>query len=77
MSFPNFLKENGWVEETPNVKYSKGDWMVVFDTSSWMEVGTSKTPRVFDVPAPESNRAQWTLNLIVHLCQTDDRINGR
>ncbi|WP_198147376.1 hypothetical protein [Gilvimarinus polysaccharolyticus] len=68
MSFSDLLKENGWNENVPNVKYSKSDWNLTYDTSSWIEVGTTRTPRVFDIPVPEENREQWTLNLITHLC---------
>ncbi|WP_193221939.1 hypothetical protein [Amylibacter sp. SFDW26] len=49
----------------------------MFDTSSCMEVGTINTPRVFDVLVPNNDRYdRWTLNLIEHLCKTDDLING-
>ena len=75
MSFNEYLKNNGWVETQP-YKYVKKNWMVVFDTSKWIEVGTNKTPRIFDVPVPNENQNQWTLNLIEHLCKTDDELNN-
>ena len=73
MSFLDILKNSGWSEQRP-FTYRKGNWVVVFDTSSWLEVGTEKNPRIFDVPTPESGKEQWTLNLIEHLCKTDDEL---
>jgi len=75
MSFTKMLKENGWLEKQPNVYYVKGNWQIVFDTNSWIEIGTTKTPRVFDVPTPTIGLEQWTLNLIEHLCKADDQIH--
>jgi hypothetical protein len=69
----NLLKEDGWREN--NYRHEKGDWIVVFDTSSWLEIGTKNTPRIFDIPAPtDIVSARWTLKLITHLCQTNDEI---
>ena len=73
MSFEELLKKSGWSECAPFV-YRKANWRVVFDTSSWLEVGTDQNPRIFDVPVPEAGREQWTLNLINHLCKTDDEL---
>ncbi len=53
----------------------KGDWVIVFDTSSWTEVGTINTPRVLDVPVPGTHLMQWTESLISHLCETTDALN--
>ena len=74
MSFIAALTNAGWVELQPSVHYRKGTWEIVFDTSSWMEVGTANNARVFDVPVPEHGREQWCLDLIEHLCKSDDRI---
>ncbi len=73
MSFEELLKNSGWSEHEP-FTYRKAGWMIVFDTQSWLEVGTDKNPRVFDVPVPESGKEQWTLNLINHLGKTDDEL---
>ena len=72
MSFAEALKENGWSEEKSQVSYTKGAWRLTFDTSSWIEIGTQNTPRIFDVPVPEKHMEEWTINLIEHLCKTDD-----
>ncbi|TQV74232.1 hypothetical protein FKG94_16635 [Exilibacterium tricleocarpae] len=77
MSFEDALKENGWSEKKSKFSFAKGNWNLVFDTSSWIEVGTGTTPRVFDVPVPEKRLYQWTINLIEHLCKTDDALVGK
>ncbi len=74
MRFSNLLKENGWKEKVTDLKYTKGDWILIYDTSAWIEVGTKQTPRIFDVPVPEPEKELWTLNIIVHLCETDDKL---
>jgi hypothetical protein len=72
--FTEFLKDNGWLE-TDVTSYKKGDWVIFFDTSTWMEVGTKNNSRVFDVPVPSGiANPQWTVNLIEHLCKTGDEI---
>ncbi len=71
MDFVQYLKNAGWAEVAPYT-LKKENWIVSFDTSSWIEVGTERTPHIFDVPVPENGKAQWTLNLITHLCKTDD-----
>lgn len=73
-SFGEALKAAGWTEVTPFFEYNKGRWRIVFDTSSWMELGTDTNPRVFDVPVPEKAFVTWTLNLIDHLLKTDDML---
>ena len=70
------LISKGWEQKTPDAwELEKGEWRVVFDTSSWMEIGSTKTPRIFDVPVPETRLVTWTVNLIEHLCRCDDVIN--
>ena len=75
MSFINLIKEHGWTEVQKSIEYKKNHWILTFDTSAWIEVGTESNQRVFDVPVPEENKEQWTLNLIEHLCETDDKLN--
>ncbi len=72
--FQKALKAAGWLEAQPGVTYAKGTWRAVFDTSNWLEVGTETNPRVFDVPVPEARLGSWCINLIEHLCSTDDEI---
>ncbi len=74
MSFIITLKENGWEEVQESVSYSKNNWVLNFDTSSWIEVGTKNNSHIFDVPFPEQAKEIWTLNLIEHLCKTDDEL---
>jgi hypothetical protein len=75
-SFGDALKAAGWEEVIPFAKFRKGDWIIVFDTSGWMELGTVTTPRVIDVPVPEDRLVGWTLNLINHLLETNDALAG-
>lgn len=72
-AFISALKDAGWVEQRPIV-YRKGSWEIFFDTSSWMEIGTEETPRIFDVAVPDARLTKWTINLIEHLCATDDEV---
>jgi hypothetical protein len=72
--FQRTLREAGWAEAQPGVAYAKGTWRAVFDTSSWVEVGTEANPRVFDVPVPEARLGAWCIKLIEHLCAADDEI---
>ena len=74
MSFVDTLKNNQWVDSGNSIEFHKGPWKLVFDTRSWIEVSTANNPRVFDVAVPEERLGRWTLNLIEHLCVTDDRI---
>jgi hypothetical protein len=74
VSFENYLQENGWRIAAP-ATYSKGSWRAVFDTSAWIEVGTERNPRIFDVPVPERDMERWTLGLIEHLCRTDEQLS--
>jgi len=44
------------------------------DTSTWIEIGTTSEERVFDIPVPQRDQIQWTLNLIDHLLRIDDEL---
>ena len=66
MKFDDYLEQKGWTE------YTKGDWKIHFDTSSWMIVETKGNPRVFDVHVPGDYESGWTVNLIEHLCKMED-----
>jgi hypothetical protein len=74
--FSEALKQMGWVAVQDWGDFRKGSWIIVFDTGHWMMVGTEQNPRVFDVPVPDSYHAAWTVNLIEHLCATDDKLGG-
>lgn len=74
-AFIEYMKGRGWVDGKHPFELQKGDWIIVFDTSSWIEVGTITTPRVFDVPVPDTRLMQWTENLISHLCEINDTLN--
>lgn len=77
MSFTDALIKDGWVEEVKGVIYTKSGRKIIFDTSSWMEIGTERTEKVFDVPVPSKELEAWSLNLINHLCETDERLNRK
>ena len=78
MSFIEYLKKHGWSENETPFTFSKGSWNLAFDTSSWIEVGTKNTPRVFDVAVPTIEiHYKWTSNLIEHLCKTDDALTNK
>ena len=74
MSFTDALKKAGWIELQEFVIYRKGSWQLMFDTTNWIEVGTERNARIFDVPVPEPQLEVWCINLIEHLCATDDRL---
>lgn len=74
MSFQEKLIQAGWNELIELIHYRKGKWEIFFDTSSWIEIGTDNTPRIFDVAFPEPKLEAWTINLIEHLCKTDDEL---
>lgn len=74
MSFVSTLENAGWVAQQESVQYRKGNWVITFDTSNWIEVGTTANPRIFDVPVPEQRLEQWSVNLIEYLCKTDDQV---
>lgn len=63
--FAGLLQAKGWAEtEFGNVV--KGDWMIEFDTGSWLTLSSKVNPRVFDVPTPAEYESVWTVNLIEH-----------
>lgn len=70
--FGEALKSAGWTEAIPFVEFRRGDQRLVFDTSNWIEVGTATNPRIFDVPVPKPDRANWTINLIDHLFAAEE-----
>ena len=70
------LKEAGWIALQEPMSYRKGTWRVHFDTGSWMEIGTEANQRVFYVPVPRRNLERWCVNLIEHLCSTDDEVRA-
>ena len=74
MNFITALEKAGWVALQESVRYRKGSWELTFDTSSWVEISTANNPRVFDVPVPEPHLEKWCINLIEHLCVTDDNM---
>jgi len=68
------LMDCGW-SPAGSFCYRKGSWELVFDTSSWMELGTQDNPRVFDGPVPEGDWGRWTIRLIDHLAQAEDELH--
>lgn len=70
--FGEALKAAGWTEVIPDGEFRRGDQRLVFDTSSWIVVGTTANPRIFDVPVPRLDRATWTINLIDHLFAAEE-----
>lgn len=70
--FADDLKAKGWVEGSHTADYTKGEWQILFDTSSWIIVSTKDNPRVFDVHVPGEYESGWAVNLIEHLCQMED-----
>jgi hypothetical protein len=73
MGFIKKLKDNDWTEIAYNWEYRKGNWVIKRDSGTWWIVGTRANPRIFDVPEPGSTTAVWTVNLIEHLCQMDEK----
>ncbi len=69
--FIRLLKKAGWTQ-IESWEYAKGNWRVLFDTSSWMIVSTGSNPRTSDVHVPGGSEAGWTVNLIEHLCKIED-----
>jgi len=70
--FVDELKKAGWKDTFRAMEFQKGEWKVLFDTSSWMIVENKSNPRVFDVHVPNEYESRWTLNLIEHLCRMED-----
>lgn len=62
--FGKFLTENGWTEIMKSVHYTKNHWQIIFDTSSWLEVGTKKNTRIIDIRVPKPNEYESVLNHI-------------
>jgi hypothetical protein len=65
------LRAKGWTE-TARWEYTKGDWKVLFDTSSWMIVSTKFNRIAPDVHVSGDYESAWTANLIEHLCRMED-----
>ena len=62
------LVSEGWGETSRSWEYQKGEWLLCFDTSRWMELGTKNNPRVKDVEVPASQTDfQATLDEIERL----------
>ncbi|TDT74245.1 hypothetical protein BDE40_3033 [Litoreibacter halocynthiae] len=71
--FIDVLKADGWVGDARGC-FRKGEWSVIFDTSSCMELYTRANRRLFDVLVPTSMHTAWTMNLITHLFTADDHL---
>jgi len=51
LTLTDALKREGWVE--PELcKFEKDRWRIVFDTSNWMGLGMTKTPRTSQSQTP-------------------------
>ena len=75
-AFVEHMRSHGWVTGKSQFELLKGDWKIVFDTSSWIEVSTKQAARIFDVPVPDKYLVQWTENLIRHLCESSDALSN-
>lgn len=75
MKFTEALKKKGWTEVQESVRYTKNDWEIVFDTSSWMEIGTKSNSRIADIFVPDSNDYEATIEKIEALCESEDDIH--
>jgi len=76
-AFKAQLSGSGWVEAGSSWEWVKGQWRVVFDTSSWLElyVGTSRS---HDVPIPSrSELAAWTVNHIEYVLDLEQQLLDR
>ncbi|QDU11862.1 hypothetical protein V202x_52870 [Gimesia aquarii] len=74
--FTKYLTANGWTETTKSVHYTKIHWQIIFDTSSWIEVGTKNNTRIFDMPVPKSNDYESVLSHIEQVCEADDQLHN-
>ena len=74
--FIEYMKNRSWVVGNHQYELVKDDWIIVFDTSSWIEIGMQGDPRIFDVPIPDKRLQKWTENLITHLCETSDALHA-
>jgi hypothetical protein len=76
--FLDALAQHGWTNiSTWQHQYAKGDWKILFDTSSWLIVEAKGNPRVPDVEVTreadtDEAVATWTVRLIEHLCALED-----
>src|SRR5215471_3226814 len=68
--FELVLKLRGWRTASPG-HLTKGNWQIIFDTSSWMMLQNAST-HIFDVAVPDAYRGPWTANLIEHLARIED-----
>ena len=75
MNFVALLKNNGWLEILEDWEYRKGSWVILRDTGNWWMLGTINTPRLFDIPELDTYYEVWIVNLIEHLCKSDDELN--
>ena len=73
--FVEHMKSQGWLIGKNQYELLKDDWKIFFDTSSWIEVSTKQASRIFDVPVPEKHLVKWTENLILHLCESSDKLS--
>ena len=71
--FTETLKERGWKEEQEAVRYTKNDWVIVFDTNSWMEIGTKRNSRLADIAVPKRRNYKMAVDEIEKLCDSDDK----
>ncbi|MBM7066810.1 hypothetical protein [Actibacterium sp. 188UL27-1] len=55
------LKSHGWIAVSA-IELRRGDQVIIFDTSRWMELYTLGSKRIFDVP--DTDLTVWTANLI-------------
>ncbi len=66
------LLQNQWTEISHDWVYKKYDYTLQRDTGSWwMIINNGSNSRVFDFPEPKDSTANWTVNLIEHLCKID------
>jgi len=70
--FIDELKKAGWKDIFRAVEFQKGEWKILFDTSSRMIVENKSNPRVFDVHVPNKYESRWTVDLVEHLCRMED-----
>src|SRR5215472_8676773 len=68
--FELVLKLRGWRTASPG-HLTKGNWQIIFDTSSWMMLQNAST-HIFDVAVPDAYRGPWTANLIEHPARIED-----
>lgn len=75
-TFISHLKANAWKEIWEDNEYRKKNWFIVRDTGAWWMVGTTTTPRVFDITEPNGNEG-WMVNLLEHLSKCDDALKTK